>query len=132
MEGPRVNNSSILKLTIYCTDRGQHPPLQVCRVEMNSAADSHGAGKWAVVTPEGRRNVAQMADPDHEQRSTGSMGRAPAVGAQDGSRSWESFTFDCPRCKRHTLIRADRMEKVITGLSAAGQSRVDLSHLERG
>lgn len=127
-----MNNSSILKLTVFCTDRDQHPPLQICRVEMNSAADSHGAGKWAVVTPEGRRNVTQLADPDHDQKLTRSMGQAPAIGGRDGSRSWGSFTFDCPRCKRHTLIHADRMEKVMTGLNDAGQSRVDLSHLERG
>ena len=126
-----MSNMNVLKVQVHCTDGGQHPSLLVCRVEMNPEVRDHGAAKWAVVTGGGRRNIAQLADANHRQRDTPTSGMAPQFTTNETSRPWSSFTFDCPKCRRHALVNADRLETLIVGLAAAGRSRIELSSLER-
>lgn len=83
---------------VICTDRGEHAPAKIADLSGAALPGQNPSQCW----------VQYVKGEPAEQWM--------------GADAWRTYTFDCPRCKRHVQLREPRLMAVVAALDKSGVS----------
>ena len=108
-EEQRVVKETLWKVSVTCTDQGQHKKLYLSTAEQllwSDGSTSHYMSHY----------LRHFSAPDETAEPGGVVSRT-------------SYTFICPTCRRNPSIERGKWWKSVDAVHAAGLGEVDLSML---